>query len=153
LQCKGKGIWNHAISPFCSVMQFYSILAYLAPLMLQSWKLACVSHYRICFVFSINPALHTASNLKLSHLYSWCLLQPDGLRPNPSRALDLFIHQNIDIRQILTVKHHHGFCAGESLKIDCHQDFGRGYKQISSFISQEHDKAKLHATLRNVMCF
>lgn len=66
-----------------------------------------------------------------------------------------FIHtsKHRDIRQILTVKHHHGFCAGESLKIGCHQDLGRGYKQISSFISQKGLSMKLHATLRDVTWF
>lgn len=66
-----------------------------------------------------------------------------------------FIHtsKHRDIRQILTVKHHHGFCAGELLKIGCHQDLGRGYKQISSFISQELDKMKLHAKRKNVTYF
>ncbi len=66
-----------------------------------------------------------------------------------------FIHtsKQRDIRQILTVKHHHGFCAGESLKIGCHQDLGWGYKQIYSFISQKGLSMNLHATLRDVRCF
>lgn len=66
-----------------------------------------------------------------------------------------FIHtsKQRDIRQILTVKHHHGFCAGESLKIGCHQDLGWGYKQIYYFISQKGLSMNRHATLRDVRCF
>lgn len=66
-----------------------------------------------------------------------------------------FIHTSKQrgIRQILTVKQHDGFCAGESLKIGCHQDYGWGYKQMYSFISQKGLSMKLHATLRDVRSF
>lgn len=82
-------------------------------------------------------------------------LVPTAAWPAPkSKRGAGFIHtsKHRDIRQILTETSHRGFCAGERLKIGCHQDLGLEYKQIIYFISHKGLSMKLHAAQRYFTC-